>query len=70
MEALGAYLQTKLRRISLMKKIMIAALSLSLFAGSAVVFAQNDTATKATKKAHKTKKAKKTTATDTMSSPK
>ncbi len=53
-----------------MKKIMIAALSLSLFAGSAVVFAQNDTATKATKKAHKTKKAKKSTATDTMSAPK
>ena len=52
-----------------MKKIMIAALSLSLFAGSAVVFAQNDTATKMTKKAHK-KKAKKTTATDTMSMPK
>jgi hypothetical protein len=52
-----------------MKKIMIAALSLSLLSGSAVLFAQNDTATKATKKAHK-KKAKKTTATDTMSSPK
>ena len=54
-----------------MKKIMIAALSLSLFAGTAVVFAQNtmDTATKATKKMHK-KKAKKTTATDTMSAPK
>jgi len=52
-----------------MKKIIIAALSLSLLSGSAVLFAQNDTATKATKKAHK-KKAKKTTATDTMSSPK
>ena len=52
-----------------MKKTMIAAaLGLSLLAGSTVVFAQ-DTATKATKKAHK-KKAKKTTATDTMSSPK
>jgi hypothetical protein len=51
-----------------MKKIMIAALSLSLLSGSAVLFAQ-DTATKATKKAHK-KKAKKTTATDTMSAPK
>jgi hypothetical protein len=48
---------------------MIAALSLSLFAGSTIVFAQNDTATKATKKA-KHKKAKKTTATDTMSAPK
>ena len=52
-----------------MKKIMIAALGLSLLAGSTVVFAQNDTATKSTKKAHK-KKAKKTTATDTMSAPK
>ncbi len=54
-----------------MNKIMIAALSLSLLAGSAVVFAQNtDTATKATKKAKTHKKSKKTTATDTMSSPK
>lgn len=53
-----------------MKKLMIAALSLSLFAGSAVVFAQNDTATKATKKAKSHKKSKKSTATDTMSSPK
>ena len=53
-----------------MKKIMIAALSLSLLSGSALVFAQNtDTATKSTKKA-KHKKAKKTTATDTMSAPK
>jgi hypothetical protein len=54
-----------------MKKIMIAALSLSLLSGSALMFAQNtmDTATKSTKKAHK-KKAKKTTATDTMSAPK
>jgi hypothetical protein len=51
-----------------MKKIMIAALGLSLLAGSTLVFAQ-DTATTATKKAHK-KKAKKTTATDTMSAPK
>jgi uncharacterized low-complexity protein len=52
-----------------MKKIMIAAaLSLSILAGSTVLFAQNDTATKATKKAKK--KAKKTTATDTMSAPK
>ncbi len=48
-----------------MKKIMIAAaLSLSILAGSTVLFAQNDTATKATKKA------KKSTATDTMSAPK
>jgi hypothetical protein len=53
-----------------MKKIMIAAaLSLSLFAGSAVVFAQNATDTTTKKKAHK-KKAKKTTATDTMAAPK
>jgi uncharacterized protein YxeA len=54
-----------------MKKIMIAALSLSLLSGTAVLFGQNtstDTA-KSTKKAHK-KKAKKTTATDTMSAPK
>jgi uncharacterized protein YxeA len=53
-----------------MKKIMIAALSISLFAGSAVVFAQDtmDTATKVTKKKHK--KSKKSTATDTMSAPK
>lgn len=53
-----------------MKKLMIAALSLSLLSGSALMFAQNtDTSTKATKKAKK-KKAKKSTATDTMSSPK
>jgi hypothetical protein len=55
-----------------MKKFMIAALSLSLLSGSAIMFAQNtstDTATKSTKKAKK-KKAKKTTATDTMSAPK
>jgi hypothetical protein len=53
-----------------MKKLMIAALSLSLLSGSAVMFAQNtstDTATK--KKTHK-KKSKKTTDTDTMSAPK
>ena len=54
-----------------MKKIMIAALGLSLLSGSALLFAQNtmDTATKSTKKMKK-KKAKKTTATDTMSAPK
>jgi hypothetical protein len=55
-----------------MKKIMIAALSLSLLSGTAVVFAQNtmDTAPKkAAKKAHH-KKGKKSTATDTMSAPK
>jgi hypothetical protein len=49
---------------------MIAALSLSLLSGTAVLFGQNtDTATKSTKKAHK-KKSKKSTATDTMSAPK
>jgi len=55
-----------------MKKIMTAALSLSLLSGTAVLFAQNtstDTATKSTKKMHK-KHSKKTTATDTMSAPK
>ena len=55
-----------------MKKIMIAALSLSLLSGTAVLFAQNtstDSSTKTMKKA-KHKKAKKTTATDTMSAPK
>jgi hypothetical protein len=52
-----------------MKKIMIAAaVSISLLAGATVVFAQDDTATKATKKAKK--KSKKSTATDTMSAPK
>jgi hypothetical protein len=54
-----------------MKKIIIAAMSLSLLSGTAVLFAQNtstDSST-ATKKAHK-KKAKKSTATDTMSAPK
>ena len=53
-----------------MKKIMIAALSLSLLAGSAVVFAQNTSTDTMTKKKKKMKKAKKTTATDTMSTPK
>jgi hypothetical protein len=53
-----------------MKKIMIAALSLSLLSGTAVLFAQNTSTTTATKKAKKAKKAKKTTATDTMSAPK
>lgn len=55
-----------------MKKMMIAALSLSLLSGTAVLFAQNtstDTATKTTKKSHH-KKSKKSTATDTMSAPK
>ncbi len=54
-----------------MKKFLVAALSLSLLSGSAIMFAQNtstDTST-STKKAKK-KKAKKSTATDTMSSPK
>jgi hypothetical protein len=53
-----------------MKKIMIAALSLSLLSGTAVLFAQNTSTTTSTKKAKKMKKAKKTTATDTMSAPK
>jgi hypothetical protein len=52
-----------------MKKAMIAAaMTVTMLAGSAVVFAQTDTMT-STKKAKK-KKAKKTTATDTMSAPK
>ncbi len=50
-----------------MKKIMIAALGLSLLTGS-VVFAKDDTSTTMKKKAKK--KSKKTTATDTMSAPK
>jgi hypothetical protein len=53
-----------------MKKIMIAALGLSLLTGT-VVFAQDSMSTstsKMKKKAHK--KAKKSTATDTMSAPK
>lgn len=53
-----------------MKKIIIAAMSLSLLTGT-VVFAQNtmgtDTATKKTTKKHKSKKS---TSTDTMSAPK
>jgi len=53
-----------------MKKLMIAALSLSLLSGSALMFAQNTSTDTATKKKAKKKKAKKTTATDTMSSPK
>jgi uncharacterized protein YxeA len=56
-----------------MKKIMTAALSLSLLSGTAVLFAQNtstDTATKSAKKHSHHKKAKKSTATDTMSAPK
>jgi hypothetical protein len=50
-----------------MKKIIIAAMSLSLLTGT-VVFAQDTSTT--TTKAKKHKKAKKTTATDTMSAPK
>jgi hypothetical protein len=49
-----------------MKKLMIAAMGLSLLTGT-VVFAQN-TATTSTAKKHK--KSKKTTSTDTMSAPK
>ena len=52
-----------------MKKFMIAALSLSLLSGSAIMFAQS-TSTDTTTKKEKKKKAKKTTATDTMSAPK
>jgi uncharacterized protein YxeA len=51
-----------------MKKIMIAALGLSLLSGTAV-FAQNttstDTSTMKSKKAHKAKKPKKDKSTDT-----
>jgi hypothetical protein len=48
-----------------MKKIMIAALSLSLLSGTAVLFAhQNTTTDTAAKK--KSKKKKKSTSTDTM----
>jgi pentapeptide MXKDX repeat protein len=54
-----------------MKKIIIAAMSLSLLTGT-VAFAQNtmgtDTATKKTTKKHKSKKS--STSTDTMSAPK
>ncbi len=52
-----------------MKKIMIAALGLSLLTGT-VVFAQNTSTDTSSKKKMKHKKAKKTTATDTMSAPK
>jgi hypothetical protein len=78
-ENLGLYsmeAQSAITRVegefSRMKKIMIAALSLSLLSGAAVVFAQDtmDTATKAAKKKMHHKKGKKSTATDTMSSPK
>jgi hypothetical protein len=44
---------------------MIAALSLSLLSGTAVLFAQNTSTDTTTKKAKK-KKAKKSTSTDTM----
>jgi len=53
-----------------MKKFMIAALSLSLLSGSAIMFAQNTTSTDTATKKAKKKKAKKSTATDTMSAPK
>ena len=54
-----------------MRKIMIAALSLSLLSGTAVIFAQNtSTDTSTTTKKKTKKKSKKTTATDTMSAPK
>jgi uncharacterized protein YxeA len=50
-----------------MKKIMVAALGLSLLSGTAVLFAQNTSTDTTTKKAKK-KKAKKSTSTDTMTS--
>jgi uncharacterized protein YxeA len=50
-----------------MKKIMIAALGLSLLSGTAVLFAQNTSTDTSTKKAKK-KKAKKSTSTDTSTS--
>jgi hypothetical protein len=50
-----------------MKKIMIAAMSLSLLTGT-VMFAQNTSTGTSTAKKHK--KSKKTTSTDTMSAPK
>jgi hypothetical protein len=53
-----------------MKRLMIAALSLSLLSGTAVIFAQNTSTDTTTTKAKKKKKAKKTTATDTMAAPK
>ena len=68
MEALSANAENFKENSLKMKKIMIAAISLSLLTGTATLFAQTDTATKATKA--KKKKAKKTTATDTMSAPK
>jgi uncharacterized protein YxeA len=46
-----------------MKKIMIAALGLSLLSGAAITFAQNTTTDTASKKKHKKKKK---TSTDTM----
>jgi hypothetical protein len=49
-----------------MKKIMIAALGLSLLSGS-VVFAQNTASSDTTAKKAKHKKGKKSTATDTTS---
>ncbi|MGC2661827.1 MAG: hypothetical protein WA324_28035 [Bryobacteraceae bacterium] len=48
-----------------MKKIMIAALGLSLLAGSTVMFAQDSTMTSTMKKKHK--KSKKSTMTSTSS---
>ncbi len=48
-----------------MKKIMIAALSLSLLSGTAALFGQNTTTSTDTMK-KKSKKKKKSTSTDTM----
>ena len=52
-----------------MKKLMIAALGLSLLSGTGMLFAQNTTSTDTTMK-KKTKKKKKSTATDTTSTAK
>ncbi len=52
-----------------MKKIMIAAMSLSLLTGT-VVFAQNSSTEGTMKKKSHKKKGKKSTMSDTMSAPK
>ncbi|HMF75429.1 MAG TPA: hypothetical protein VK604_07170 [Bryobacteraceae bacterium] len=49
-----------------MKKIMIAALSLSLLSGTAALFGQNTTTSTDTAAKKKSKKKKKSTSTDTM----
>jgi hypothetical protein len=69
MEAQSANTKSSKENYLKMRKIMIAALSVSLLSGTAALFAQNTSTDTTTKKAKK-KKAKKTTATDTMSAPK